>query len=116
MLTVAAQNSKRRERVIARNTARNKAQKDKIKSASRLVKKSCEALLADQSKVTQEGDLQEVDQHLGMAYSSIDKAVKSGWLHRNTAARRKQKLAKMRKHVLIAAGLYAPDEGAVATA
>ena len=38
----------------------------------------------------------------------IDKAVCKGVLHRNTAARRKARLAKARKNVLIASGLYTP--------
>jgi small subunit ribosomal protein S20 len=113
LLSAEAQNSKRRERVIARNTARNKEQKEKIKSTTRLVKKSCEALLAEASKVTQETDLQVVDQHLSKAFSSIDKAVNSGWLHRNTAARKKGNLSKMRRHVLVEAGLYTPPDAAL---
>lgn len=38
----------------------------------------------------------------------IDKAVSNGVLHRNTAARRKARLAAARRNVLIAAGLYTP--------
>jgi small subunit ribosomal protein S20 len=42
------------------------------------------------------------------AYSVIDKAVCKGVLHSNTAARRKARLAKARRNLLIATGLYSP--------
>lgn len=38
--------------------------------------------------------LEEVNQKLSEAYSKIDKAVKRGVVHRNTASRRKARLAK----------------------
>lgn len=40
----------------------------------------------------------------------IDKAVKTGCLHSNTAARRKARLAAARRNVLVAAGLYTPAQ------
>ena len=40
----------------------------------------------------------------------IDKAVNKGVLHKNTAARRKARMAVARQNVLIAAGLYTPAQ------
>lgn len=56
-----------------------------------------------------ESDLEEVDGLMDEAYKAIDKAVSKGALHRNTAARRKSRLAKARQGVLIAADLYNPE-------
>lgn len=48
------------------------------------------------------------------AYSVIDKAVRAGTLHRNTAARRKSRLARRKKAVEIHHGWYTPDSPAAA--
>lgn len=40
----------------------------------------------------------------------IDKAVGKGVMHKNTAARRKARLAAARQNVLISAGLYTPAQ------
>ena len=55
-----------------------------------------------------EADLAELDRLLGAAYKAIDRAVSKAGMHKNTAARRKSKLALARQHVLVAAGLYKP--------
>ena len=55
-----------------------------------------------------EGDLKPVDIFISEAYQEIDKAVSKGILHKNTAARRKSKLALARQKLLIKAGLYTP--------
>lgn len=55
-----------------------------------------------------EADLAELDRLLGAAYKAIDRAVSKAGMHKNTAARRKSKLALARQNVLVAAGLYKP--------
>ncbi len=57
-----------------------------------------------------ESDLAPVQGLLNEAYSVIDRAVSGGVLHRNTAARRKARMAKARRMVLISAGLYTPAQ------
>lgn len=61
-----------------------------------------------------------VEKLIAQAYSAIDKAVKSGTLHRNTGARRKSRLARRKKAVEIHHGWYVPapvtEPDAVATA
>lgn len=42
-----------------------------------------------------EGDTKAASTNLQAAYSEIDRAVKKGYFHKNTAARRKSKLAKL---------------------
>ena len=46
---------------------------------------------------------QEVQQHMAVAYSKIDKAVKRGVLHANNGARKKSRLAARLKRYEIAA-------------
>jgi ribosomal protein S20 len=55
-----------------------------------------------------ESDLAPVSSLLSEAYKVIDVAVVKGVLHKNTAARRKARLASARQQVLIKAGLYTP--------
>ena len=57
-----------------------------------------------------ESDLEPVGALMREAYQVIDKAVVKGVLHRNTAARRKARLAKARQYVLVEAGLYTPSK------
>lgn len=49
-----------------------------------------------------------IEKLIAEAYSSIDKAVKVGSLHRNTGARRKSRLARRKKAVEIHHGWYVP--------
>jgi len=55
-----------------------------------------------------------IEKLIGEAYSTIDKAVRSGTLHRNTAANRKARLARRKKAVEIHHGWYTPVPEAVA--
>ena len=59
-----------------------------------------------------EADLAPVANLINEAYKVIDKAVGKGIIHRNTAARRKARMARARKNVLISAGLYTPTPAA----
>jgi small subunit ribosomal protein S20 len=66
-----------------RRRAINVRTKDKFKSATKKVKK----LIVASSK-------QEAIKALTLAMSAMDKAVKKGVIHKNTASRRKSRLAK----------------------
>lgn len=49
-----------------------------------------------------------IEKLIAEAYSTIDKAVKVGTLHRNTGANRKSRLARRKKAVEIHHGWYTP--------
>ena len=66
-------------------------------------------MMSNVAAVAAEADLKPVDDKLSVAFSSIDKAVSKGILHKKTAARRKMKLTNARKQVLVGAGLYTPQ-------
>lgn len=74
--------AKKRVKVIATKTARNKANRSALKTQ---IKK------ADEAIVTNAADKEEV---VKAAIKKIDQAVAKGLLHKNTAARRKSALAK----------------------
>ncbi len=83
----------KRIQVNERNRLRNKSHKSAIRT---LMKKYFTAVEAYQSNPSPEA-LEEVQQHMNLAYSKIDKAVKRGVLHSNTGARKKARLAKALK-------------------
>lgn len=66
----------------------------------------CEELKASPPK--SEADLAPLQVLISDAYKAIDKAVNRGILHENTGARRKARVAKHRRELLMAAGLYTP--------
>ena len=74
--------AKKRVKVIATKTARNKANRSALKTQ---IKK------ADEAIATNAADKQEV---VKAAVKKIDQAVAKGLLHKNTAARRKSALVK----------------------
>ena len=74
--------AKKRVKVIATKTARNKANRSALKTQ---IKKADEAIM------TNAADKEEV---VKAAVKKIDQAVAKGLLHKNTAARRKSALAK----------------------
>ena len=74
--------AKKRVKVIATKTARNKANHSALKTQ---IKK------ADEAIATNAADKQEA---VKAAVKKIDQAVAKGLLHKNTAARRKSALAK----------------------
>lgn len=53
-----------------------------------------------------------VENLIGEAYSIIDKAVKVGTIHRNKGNRRKSRLARAKRAVNVALGLYTPQPAA----
>ncbi len=83
----------KRIRTAERNRLRNKAYKSAIKT---LMKKYFSAV--DTYKAEPTPDNMELAQKaMSLAYSKIDKAVKSNVLHKNNGARKKARLAKTLK-------------------
>eukprot|EP00200_Dunaliella_tertiolecta_P004631 CAMPEP_0202350964 /NCGR_PEP_ID=MMETSP1126-20121109/7815_1 /ASSEMBLY_ACC=CAM_ASM_000457 /TAXON_ID=3047 /ORGANISM="Dunaliella tertiolecta, Strain CCMP1320" /LENGTH=196 /DNA_ID=CAMNT_0048943019 /DNA_START=23 /DNA_END=613 /DNA_ORIENTATION=+ len=53
-------------------------------------------------------DMAAVEKLVNEAYTEIDKAVTRGILHKNTAARKKSRVAKYKRMVAMATGLFTP--------
>lgn len=70
-------------RQAKRRNAYNTRTKDKFKSAVKEVRKSIST-----------GSKDEAAKQLAKAMSTLDKAVKKGVIHKNTASRKKSRLAK----------------------
>lgn len=104
----AKQNSLRRQRTTEKARLYNKAHKSEIATRMKKVFTALEQFKT--SPPSSEADLASVSPLMNEAYACLDKAVVKGVLHRNTAARRKARLAKARKMVLVEAGLYKPVE------
>jgi small subunit ribosomal protein S20 len=83
----------KRIQIAERNRLRNKSYKSAVKTLS----KSYLSAVDDYATEPTADQLETVEQRLAAAYSKIDKAVKSGVLHRNTGARKKARLAKALK-------------------
>nr|WGH12851.1 ribosomal protein S20 [Echinothamnion sp.] len=83
------QNSK----IILRNRNRNKKYKLSIKKAIKTYIFSLKNLLQDNSNSQKKLDI--CAKNLSIVYKQIDKAVKKKILHKNTASRKKSKLAHM---------------------
>ncbi|KAG7672976.1 hypothetical protein Ndes2526B_g08498 [Nannochloris sp. 'desiccata'] len=103
----AKQNSLKRERTAERNRVYNKSRKSEIATRMKKVLTALDAYKG--TPPATEADLAPVSSMISEAYQVLDKAVVKGILHRNTAARRKARLAKARRNVLISAGLYTPQ-------
>jgi small subunit ribosomal protein S20 len=78
----------KRVEIAERNRLRNKSYKSSVKT---FVKKCFAAVSSHIASPTPESE-QMVQASLASAYSHIDKAVKRGALHANTAARKKSRL------------------------
>jgi small subunit ribosomal protein S20 len=108
-LTIEAkQNSLKRQKTTERNRVYNKSKKSEIATRMKKVFTALEEFKASPPK--SESDLEPVGALMREAYQVIDKAVVKGVLHRNTADRRKARLAKARQYVLVEAGLYTPSK------
>lgn len=79
--------------IAERNRLRNKAYKSAVKT---LIKRYVSAVDGHAANPTPESS-QGVQTTLSAAFSKIDKAVKRGVMHPNTAARRKARLARVLK-------------------
>lgn len=80
----------KRVQIAERNRLRNKSYKSAVKT---LMKKCFAAVDTYAASPTSESK-QTVQEQLSLAYSRIDKAVKTGALHRNSGARKKSQLMK----------------------
>jgi small subunit ribosomal protein S20 len=76
-----------------RNRMRNKAYKSTVKT---FMKKYFQAV-EDYTSSPSEEQLKTVQTSMSVAYSKIDKAVKTGVYHKNNAARKKARLARALK-------------------
>jgi small subunit ribosomal protein S20 len=83
----------KRIEVAERNRLHNRSYKSAVKTLSKTYLASVEAY---QAAPTDE-NLEVVQAKMAAAYSKIDKAVKRGVLHPNTAARKKSRLARVFK-------------------
>nr|YP_010851025.1 ribosomal protein S20 [Aphanocladia stichidiosa]WGH14036.1 ribosomal protein S20 [Aphanocladia stichidiosa] len=83
------QNSK----IILRNRNRNKKYKLSIKKAIKIYVFSLKNILKDGLNNQKNIDISK--NNLSLVYKTIDKAVKKKILHKNTASRKKSKLANM---------------------
>ncbi|MQL84329.1 hypothetical protein Taro_016823 [Colocasia esculenta] len=105
-----ADSAAKRARQAEKRRIYNKAKKSEVKTR---MKKVFEALDELKKKAgAQSEELLPVEKLVAEAYSTIDKAVKVGTLHRNTGARRKSRLARRKKSVEIHHGWYTPAPAA----
>nr|QCI08044.1 ribosomal protein S20 [Plumaria plumosa] len=81
----------KRTQISLRNRSRNKSYKSAIKAS---IKKYLLSVINKQDLDSQDSSS---STSLSIAYQKIDKAVKRGIMHKNKAARKKARLAKMIK-------------------
>jgi len=87
--------AEKRIQINERNRLRNKS----YKSAVKTLMKKCLAQISKYEKNRSPEVRQEVSESISAAYSKIDKAVKTGVIHRNNGARKKSQLARALKKV-----------------
>jgi small subunit ribosomal protein S20 len=75
--------AKKRIRQNEKRNARNRARKDKIRTATR-----------DFTEAVDEGNLDEAEQKLRAASQILDRVASKHTIHKNTAARRRSRMAK----------------------
>jgi small subunit ribosomal protein S20 len=75
--------AKKRIRQNEKRNARNRARKDKIRTATR-----------DFTEAVDEGNLDEAEQKLRAASQILDRVASTHTIHKNTAARRRSRMAK----------------------
>ncbi|NCJ05478.1 30S ribosomal protein S20 [Synechococcales cyanobacterium C] len=86
----------KRIQIAERNRLRNKSYKSAIKTLSKRFLTSVQQYATDPSPE----QLETVQASMSKVYSKIDKAVKTGVLHRNTGARKKSGLSRVLKQQL----------------
>lgn len=86
----------KKAQIAERNRLRNKSYKSAIATLMKNYFKSLE----DYKNAPSEENKAEIDRRLGLAFSKIDRAVKTGVIHRNTGNRRKARLSKTTKAML----------------
>ena len=85
--------AKKRIETAERNRLRNKSYKSAVKTLMKKYFAAVDQLATDSSDDAKKA----VQEAMSAAYSKIDKAVKTGVLHRNTGARRKARLSRVLK-------------------
>jgi small subunit ribosomal protein S20 len=85
--------AQKRVQVAERNRLRNKSYSSAVKT---LIKKYFTAVETHAAKPTTDTE-QAVKESMAAAFSKIDKAVKTGVIHRNNGARKKSRLARVLK-------------------
>ena len=88
--------SKKRVQIAERNRLENKS----YKSAMRTLMKRCFSACSHYSQQPDETAKANVKASIDSAFSKIDKAVKRGVLHRNTAAHQKSRLSAAVKQAI----------------
>nr|ABK23997.1 unknown [Picea sitchensis]ABK26614.1 unknown [Picea sitchensis] len=96
----------KRARQAEKRRIYNKSHKSEIKTRMRKVFEALGKLKKATSPSPE--DLIPIEKLIAEAYSSIDKAVKVGTLHRNTGGHRKSRLSRRKKVVEIHHGWYKP--------
>lgn len=97
---------KKRQRQSEKARVYNRGRKSACKTRIKKVMASVEAMSEDLPKA--ESDLKPVDELIALAYKELDRAVAKGVMHKNTAARRKARVARARRDLAVTAGLYTP--------
>ena len=97
---------KKRQRQSEKARLYNRGRKSACKTRIKKVMASVEAMSEDLPKA--ESDLKPVDELIALAYKELDRAVAKGVMHKNTAARRKARVARARRDLAVTAGLYTP--------
>ncbi|PHT43822.1 30S ribosomal protein S20, chloroplastic [Capsicum baccatum] len=105
-----ADSAAKRARQAEKRRLYNKAKKSEVKTRIKTVLEALDTL--KKKTDAQSEEVLSVEKLIAEAYSAIDKAVKSGTLHRNTGARRKSRLARRKKAVEIHHGWYVPAPAA----
>jgi small subunit ribosomal protein S20 len=88
----------KRVKIAERNRLRNKATKAMVRALMKKVISLSSAYAANPQPET----LHEIQAAMSAAFSRIDKAAKTGVLHKNTAARRKARLSRIVQRSLAA--------------
>ncbi|KAI5074643.1 hypothetical protein GOP47_0010604 [Adiantum capillus-veneris] len=101
-----ADSAVKRARQAENRRVRNKAQKSEIRTRMKKVFVAIEGLKKDAS--ASEQMLSPIETLIGEAFSTIDKSVKVGTLHRNTGARRKSRLSRAKRVLEVEQGWYTP--------
>ncbi|KAK3279050.1 hypothetical protein CYMTET_13044 [Cymbomonas tetramitiformis] len=102
----AAQNSLKRQRVAEKARVFHKAKKSAIYTRSKKYFTEIDSLVKDQAE--SEDAFALAEKLLADVYGEIDKAVKTGTIHKNTGDRRKSRLGRYKTTALTTLGLYSP--------
>lgn len=103
---------KKRERQNDKHRIRNHARKAEMRTRMKKVLRALEKLRKKPD--AQPEEIIEIEKLIAEAYKAIDKTVKVGAMHRNTANHRKSRLARRKKAIEILRGWYVPNAEPVA--